>query len=131
MSDGWFKSTRSGGSDNCVQVQHRPDGSTAVRHSKHPGGVQLVFGSGVWTGLLETVQMTRFPKDPGEWTVARPRGDASARARQSLDGAVDFTHIDAGPDEVLTFTAGEWFAFAEGVRAGEFAWRRPGTGPRR
>jgi len=125
MPDGWFKSTRSGGSDNCVEVQHQPDGSTAVRHSKNPGGVQLVFSSDRWTGLLETVAMTRFPADSGEWGVARPRDCASAQARQSLDGCVELTHASAGSHEMLTFTAGEWFAFAGGVRADEFAWRLP------
>jgi Domain of unknown function (DUF397) len=122
-SDGWFKSTRSGGSDNCLEVQHQPDGSTAVRHSKNSSGLQLQFSPDMWTGLLETVQMTRFPADSGEWSLARPHHGACAQARHAFDGSVKFTHTAADPHEVLTFTAEEWFAFTEGVRAGELAWR--------
>ncbi len=122
--DGWFKSSRSGGSDNCVQAKHLPDGSTVVRHSQQPGGVELVFSAARWRALLKTVQTTSLPTDSDGWSVARPHGNACARARHTADGAVQFTHT-ATADEGLTFTAGEWSAFVEGVRAGEFAWRRP------
>lgn len=125
MSNGWFTSTFSGGSDNCVEVQHQPDGGTSVRHSKNPDGVRLSFSSDMWTRLLEAVQTTRFPANPGEWSVARPHRGGTVRARQSFDGSVELTHAAANPDEVLAFTADEWSAFAEGARAGEFAWRPP------
>lgn len=125
MPDRWFKSTYSGGSDGCVEVEHQPDGGTAVRHSKQPDGMRLLFSSQMWTGLLETVEMTRFPADTGEWNQARPADGVRAQARRCLDGSVEFTHTGAQTSEVLAFTAEEWSAFVEGAHAGEFAWRPP------
>ncbi|WP_330250492.1 DUF397 domain-containing protein [Nocardia sp. NBC_00565] len=44
----WFKSTRSSGSQDCVEVAHLDGGMVGVRDSKNPAGPALVFTSGEW-----------------------------------------------------------------------------------
>jgi hypothetical protein len=39
----WIKSGRSNQSGNCVEVARLPDGSVAVRNSRHPDGPALVY----------------------------------------------------------------------------------------
>ncbi|WP_328408946.1 DUF397 domain-containing protein [Nocardia sp. NBC_00403] len=44
----WFKSSRSGGNDDCVEVAHLDGGMVGVRDSKNPTGPALVFAPGEW-----------------------------------------------------------------------------------
>ncbi|MEU0502485.1 DUF397 domain-containing protein [Nocardia sp. NPDC005998] len=44
----WFKSTRSGGSQDCVEVAFLDDGRVGVRDSKNPAGPALVFTPSEW-----------------------------------------------------------------------------------
>jgi hypothetical protein len=39
----WIKSERSNQSGNCVEVAMLPDGSVAMRNSRHPDGPALVY----------------------------------------------------------------------------------------
>ncbi len=48
----WRKSTQSqGGSSNCVEVAHLPDG-VLVRNSKNPDGPILAFTPSEWRAFL-------------------------------------------------------------------------------
>lgn len=44
----WFKSSRSGGNGDCVEVAFVDGGRVAVRDSKNPTGPVLVFTSTEW-----------------------------------------------------------------------------------
>ena len=47
----WFKSSRSGGGSDCVEVCYLEDGGVAVRNSKRPDGGTLTFTAsefGAW-----------------------------------------------------------------------------------
>ncbi|MBF6173637.1 DUF397 domain-containing protein [Nocardia blacklockiae] len=48
----WFKSSRSGGGKDCVEVAHLGDGLVGVRDSKDPSGPALVFGAGEWDSFV-------------------------------------------------------------------------------
>ena len=121
---GWFKSPRSAGDSNCVEISHLSDGDTDVRHSKHPDGLVLTFAANVWSGLLETIAAQPFPLDT-EWLLAQPDQHCSAQARHLADGSIEFTHSAAELGQSLTFTADEWDAFIGGVCDGKMAWRMP------
>lgn len=49
--EAWYKSSRSSGAQNCVEVAHRP-GWTAVRDSKNKTGTVLVFTDGQWEAFI-------------------------------------------------------------------------------
>ncbi|MBF6236801.1 DUF397 domain-containing protein [Nocardia otitidiscaviarum] len=44
----WFKSSYSGGSQDCVEIAHLAAGVVGVRDSKNPTGPALVFTLGEW-----------------------------------------------------------------------------------
>ncbi|MFF3567158.1 DUF397 domain-containing protein [Nocardia jiangxiensis] len=44
----WFKSSRSSGSKDCVEVAFLDEGVVGVRDSKTPTGPALVFAPGEW-----------------------------------------------------------------------------------
>nr|WP_084529633.1 DUF397 domain-containing protein [Nocardia crassostreae] len=48
----WFKSSHSGGSQDCVEVAHLGDGSVGVRDSKDPMGSALIFTSAQWDAFI-------------------------------------------------------------------------------
>ncbi|MEU1983470.1 DUF397 domain-containing protein [Nocardia sp. NPDC019395] len=48
----WFKSSRSQGDGNCVEVAFLGDGLVGVRDSKNPAGPALVFRPEDWDGFL-------------------------------------------------------------------------------
>jgi hypothetical protein len=48
----WYKSSRSGGANNCVEVAHS-HGWTAVRDSKNKTGPVLVFTDGEWGTFIK------------------------------------------------------------------------------
>jgi len=52
----WFKSTRSAGSANCVEVAWLDSGRVGVRDSKKPTGPALAFTPGEWDAF--TASMT-------------------------------------------------------------------------
>lgn len=49
----WIKSARSNQSGNCVEVAQLPDGSVAVRNSRHPEGPALVYTRAEITAFVE------------------------------------------------------------------------------
>ncbi|WP_039794249.1 DUF397 domain-containing protein [Nocardia araoensis] len=51
----WFKSSHSGGKDDCVEVAHLEGGMVGVRDSKNPTGAALVFAPGIWDAFTAHV----------------------------------------------------------------------------
>ncbi|MYS21415.1 protein of unknown function [Streptomyces sp. DvalAA-14] len=49
----WIKSGRSNQSGNCVELAELPDGSVAVRNSRHPEGPALVYTRAELTAFVE------------------------------------------------------------------------------
>ena len=49
----WTKSGRSNQSGNCVEVAELPDGSIAMRNSRHPDGPALVYTRAEITAFVE------------------------------------------------------------------------------
>ncbi|WP_036509378.1 DUF397 domain-containing protein [Nocardia aobensis] len=52
----WFKSSHSGGSQECVEVAFLADGSVGVRDSKNPTGPALAFAPADWDAFTATVK---------------------------------------------------------------------------
>lgn len=50
----WFKSSWSGGSENCVEVAFLPNSAVGVRDSKDVAGPALVFDPAEWVRLVAT-----------------------------------------------------------------------------
>lgn len=48
----WFKSSRSAGGKDCVEVAHLDGGSVGVRDSKNPTGPALVFTPSEWDAFV-------------------------------------------------------------------------------
>ncbi|WP_280384221.1 DUF397 domain-containing protein [Nocardia wallacei] len=61
----WFKSSRSGGSKDCVEVAFLDQGLVGVRDSKNPSGPALVFTPGEWDAFATGVRGGKFLA-PGE-----------------------------------------------------------------
>jgi Domain of unknown function (DUF397). len=55
----WFKSTRSAGNGNCVEVAALPS-TVAVRDSKDPNGPVLSFETGSWRLFIADVRTGTF-----------------------------------------------------------------------
>ncbi|PPJ33638.1 DUF397 domain-containing protein [Nocardia nova] len=58
----WFKSSRSGGTKECVEVAFLDSGTVGVRDSKNPNGPALVFAADAWdafTGNLRNGGLDR------------------------------------------------------------------------
>jgi hypothetical protein len=51
--DAWYKSSRSAGANNCVEVAHG-HGWTAVRDSKNKTGPVLVFTGAEWSTFIKS-----------------------------------------------------------------------------
>lgn len=49
----WVKSGRSNQSGNCVEVAALPDGSVAMRNSRHPDGPALIYTRAEITAFVE------------------------------------------------------------------------------
>ncbi|WP_433729030.1 DUF397 domain-containing protein [Nocardia sp. CA-129566] len=56
----WFKSSHSGGGQDCVEVAHLNAGKVAMRDSKNPTGPALVFTPGEWEAFTAGVQDGEF-----------------------------------------------------------------------
>ncbi|MBU3067103.1 DUF397 domain-containing protein [Nocardia sp. NEAU-G5] len=50
----WFKSSRSTGSKDCVEVAFLDKGAVGVRDSKNPTGPALVFAPSEWDAFTAT-----------------------------------------------------------------------------
>lgn len=48
----WFKSSRSAGGGECVEVAHLDGGHVGVRDSKNPNGPALVFTPAQWDAFM-------------------------------------------------------------------------------
>ncbi|MET8876088.1 DUF397 domain-containing protein [Nocardia sp. NPDC004604] len=58
----WFKSSHSGGGQDCVEVAHLDGGNVAMRDSKNPTGPALVFTPGEWEAFTAGVQDGEFDR---------------------------------------------------------------------
>ncbi|WP_280243477.1 DUF397 domain-containing protein [Nocardia abscessus] len=58
----WFKSTRSGGAKDCVEVAFLDRGMVGVRDSKNPSGPALVFTSGEWDAFVAVARDGDFDR---------------------------------------------------------------------
>ncbi|MGK8556578.1 DUF397 domain-containing protein [Nocardia gipuzkoensis] len=56
----WFKSSRSAGARECVEVAHLDGGIVGVRDSKNPTGPALVFTPGEWDAFTAGLQDDEF-----------------------------------------------------------------------
>jgi len=52
MKKTWYKSSRSGGADNCVEARRVGDGSVQLRDSKDPDGPVLAFTPSEWDAFI-------------------------------------------------------------------------------
>jgi len=56
----WFKSSKSDGQNNCVEVARNLPGIVAVRDSKEPDGATLVFTAREWAAFTGGVREGKF-----------------------------------------------------------------------
>jgi hypothetical protein len=56
----WRKSMRSGSSGNCVEVADNVPGVVAVRDSKDPAGLALIFTSDEWKAFVGGIRDGEF-----------------------------------------------------------------------
>ncbi|MFE7797046.1 DUF397 domain-containing protein [Nocardia sp. NPDC057440] len=58
----WFKSSRSTGSKDCVEVAHLAEGLVGVRDSKNPTGPALVFTPSEWDAFTAGARDGEFDR---------------------------------------------------------------------
>ncbi|WP_433757123.1 DUF397 domain-containing protein [Nocardia sp. CA-135398] len=58
----WFKSSRSGGNANCVEVAFLPNALVGVRDSKNPSGPALVFTPAEWSAFTAATTRGEFDR---------------------------------------------------------------------
>ncbi|MGW4714853.1 DUF397 domain-containing protein [Nocardia sp. NPDC004260] len=58
----WFKSSRSSGGKECVEVAFLDGGQVGVRDSKNPTGPALVFTPGEWDAFTAGVTDGEFER---------------------------------------------------------------------
>lgn len=101
----WRTASYSGNGDNCVEVAVAPSGMLLRDTKDHGTGPVVAFSADQWAAFLR----------------------ATATASTSANGAVSVEHDGTGTrvyaastGVALRFTPGEWTAFRNGVRDGEF-----------
>jgi Domain of unknown function (DUF397) len=60
ISGPWMKSSYSGPQGNCVEVSYLADGQVAMRNSRHPSGLALVFTGAEWEAFLRGARDGEF-----------------------------------------------------------------------
>lgn len=58
----WFKSSRSGGDGDCVEVAWLGGGQVGVRDSKNPAGPALVFTPSEWDAFTAGMRGSGFDR---------------------------------------------------------------------
>ncbi|MFD0362417.1 DUF397 domain-containing protein [Nocardia sp. GCM10030253] len=58
----WFKSSRSQGGSECVEVAYLDGGHVGVRDSKNPTGPALIFTPGEWKAFTAGVHDGEFDR---------------------------------------------------------------------
>ncbi|MBL1077039.1 DUF397 domain-containing protein [Nocardia sp. 2] len=58
----WFKSTHSGGTQDCVEIAHLAHGRVGIRDSKHPTGPALTFAAHEWDAFTASVKAGLFAR---------------------------------------------------------------------
>lgn len=58
----WFKSSRSSGRTDCVEVAWLPDAHVGVRDSKNPAGPALVFAPNQWDAFAGALRAGDFDR---------------------------------------------------------------------
>ncbi len=58
----WFKSSRSGASENCVEAAFLPNDLVGVRDSKNPSGPALIFTAAEWSSFTAALGCGRFDR---------------------------------------------------------------------
>ncbi|MGW4771490.1 DUF397 domain-containing protein [Nocardia sp. NPDC004278] len=58
----WFKSSRSGGTKDCVEVAYLDGGIVGMRDSKNPTGPALVFTLAEWSAFTAGVRDGEFDR---------------------------------------------------------------------
>ena len=58
----WFKSSRSTGSKDCVEVAFLGEGSVGIRDSKNPTGPALVFAPSEWDAFAADTSIGKFDR---------------------------------------------------------------------
>lgn len=58
----WFKSSRSGGAKECVEVAFLDRDHIGVRDSKNPTGPALIFASDEWDAFLASARTSEFDR---------------------------------------------------------------------
>lgn len=58
----WFKSSRSQGGKECVEIAHLDGGLVGARDSKNPDGPALVFAPGEWDAFLAGAKGGEFDR---------------------------------------------------------------------
>ncbi|GAB2704952.1 DUF397 domain-containing protein [Nocardia thraciensis] len=60
----WFKSSRSAGRTECVEVAWLAEGKVGVRDSKHPTGPALIFTPGEWDAFTASMRDSESHRPP-------------------------------------------------------------------
>ncbi|MBB5913290.1 hypothetical protein BJY24_002157 [Nocardia transvalensis] len=58
----WFKSSHSGGENECVEVAWLEGSGVGVRDSKNPSGPALIFAPGEWDAFVADAKVGKFTR---------------------------------------------------------------------
>ncbi len=58
----WFKSSRSSGSRECVEIAHLNGGAVGLRDSKNPAGPALIFTPTEWDQFTASLRGGAFDR---------------------------------------------------------------------